>query len=218
MIRVRDYCVLIALASVTCGGSPTAPTTHVTPPLPPPPPPPPATDWTVSGVVVAYGSGAPVSGAHLAFPGALGATDADAAGSFHVGSANGARPFHATITANGYLTREVYIDAIVGARDVRIDLNQNRHPFDLSFYRQLARDDYESLTLDEITRWDDICSCVPGSLVAHEVGHAMGFHHVNDESAVMNPTFPGGRCPAARLSDRELYHAKLGVHPGAGQP
>ena len=64
----------------------------------------------------------------------------------------------------------------------------------------------------EITLHNDICSCgsvkVPGSLVMHEVGHALGFFHVDDIDSVMYPIIPR-RCPPGEPSDAELYHAAI---------
>lgn len=63
-----------------------------------------------------------------------------------------------------------------------------------------------------ITLNDDVCSCgsnkIPGALVLHEVGHAMGFFHVPDRNSVMYPFLPGN-CPSGTLSAAEKYHAAI---------
>lgn len=62
----------------------------------------------------------------------------------------------------------------------------------------------------EITLYDDVCSCgsvkIPGAVVLHEVGHAMGFFHVSDRNSVMYPTLPGN-CPVGEPSANERFHA-----------
>ena len=50
-------------------------------------------------------------------------------------------------------------------------------------------------------------------LFAHEFGHALGFHHVADGRAVMNPSWPRDT-----FTDREQYHAQLAYEAGRGMP
>lgn len=71
---------------------------------------------------------------------------------------------------------------------------------------------YVGSTQGEIELVNDRCNCgsnkISGAIVAHEVGHAMGFWHVSDRASLMYPYVPGN-CPPGNLSTSERYHSAL---------
>ena len=127
---------------VACGGGGGSSTPAPTPT--PTPPPTPADNWVITGRVVAYGSGTPVSGARV-MPGAASSTTTDADGNFRLSStlAPSSPPIAVKVEADGYVTRDLFLRYQAGTRGgVTIDLIRNAAPFRLDFFNDLVRGKY----------------------------------------------------------------------------
>jgi hypothetical protein len=148
-MRTIMLVVGLVLLAACSGKSPTSPSQPVT--LPPPVQP---QTWVLAGSVVDTITGAPVSGATVAFSGRSSMT-ADASGSWELhGTGVAERRQGMSVSAAGYLTRQtaVYWQS-GGRRDITVDLIPERAPFSLLFFRQFVRDGLESQTLRPLARW-----------------------------------------------------------------
>jgi hypothetical protein len=63
----------------------------------------------------------------------------------------------------------------------------------------------------QIHLYEDVCSCarIPGNVVMHEVGHALGYFHVSDPASVMYPGDTPQKSCAGALSAAEAFHANI---------
>jgi hypothetical protein len=291
-------CVLSAGCGGSSGsGSPTGPGPVTPGPVPSSP-----DAWTIEGTVVATISRAPVVAAAVKATFAE-AVQTDAQGQFRLSGTSVPSPstFKLTLSAPGHVTREVWVRWQRGTRQLALDMVAETAPFSLSFYRQIARDDYEEEDgLEDLLVWrsapsfyvrttdedgkalasgivrtltntirtavrdftggrfsaaavetgtatrrerpgwvnvhvvrdlDDACGTAfvgssPGEIklllrgcgcddreissevVAHEVGHALGFFHVSDRRSIMYP-FVGGNCPNGTLTEADQHHVTV---------
>jgi Astacin (Peptidase family M12A) len=89
---------------------------------------------------------------------------------------------------------------------VNVDVKKNSDPGSRKCGESFVGDNPGQITL-----WENVCACavIPGEVVVHEVGHALGFFHVNDRTSVLFPT-DVQPCPnTGILSAAERYHATI---------
>ena len=119
---------------VGCGSSPSEPSTPPASQTPPP-----GGTYTLNGRVVGTVTDQPIGGAIVTVGGQSFTTDAS--GAFTI-SASTADVRDVTIRGDGLVTRETRLS--VASRNVTIDVIQNRAPFSLAFFRQIARNAFHS--------------------------------------------------------------------------
>lgn len=151
-MRAAVVGLLLALA-VGCGGGDSPPSTPFTPSAPTAPAAPTTpSEWTLAGQVVTTLSAQPVVNAVVA-AGELSVTT-DVNGRFELRRATALTgPIAVSVSADGVVTRNTYL-TYPRSTPLVIDVIANRSPFDLGFYRQLARDGYEHPEqLTELYHW-----------------------------------------------------------------
>jgi carboxypeptidase family protein len=154
-IRTHLYliAVIVALAEIGCGGTPSSPT--AAPPVVTTPPTPTPNTWTLAGTVIDAVTGAPISGASLAFS-KLSIVTSDSAGAW---SMSGTAAVEASqpliLSAPGYLTHNTAIRwQASGRTNLNVALFADRAPFSLAFYRDLVRNAFETPDhFEPLRRW-----------------------------------------------------------------
>ena len=130
--RAFPQALTIAVLPVACGSSsPSAPSTSPTGPPPP-------TMYTIRGRIVGTATADPIAGATVEFGTKSAVTDAD--GAFSISHESGAQ--RVTVVGDGLITRITRVS--VFDREVAIDVIQEKPPFDLEFFRQIARNAAET--------------------------------------------------------------------------
>ena len=125
--------LISSLIAGACGSSPSEPST------PPTQNPPPGGTYTLNGRVVGTVTEQPIAGASVTIGGQTVTTDAS--GGFAISSST-ADVRDVTIRGDGLLPRKTHVS--VASRNTTIDVIQNRAPFSLGFFRQIARNAFES--------------------------------------------------------------------------
>jgi hypothetical protein len=87
---------------------------------------------------------------------------------------------------------------------INIDIQKKDSSFDT------CGDSFIGNNPGQINLYEDTCSCarIPGYVVMHEVGHALGYFHVADRASVMHPGDTTTTC-AGVLSAAERLHANI---------
>ena len=135
---------LALVLAIACGSGPSAPAVNSPTAVP--------GTLSLSGIVVGYQDRVPIGGASLEVSQSeLTFVTTDAAGRFTAGGlAKGLVQF--TVSAPGYLTYRTKVDLTDTRTGFGLELISNAPPFDLEFYRELARGKFDG-PMAETRRW-----------------------------------------------------------------
>jgi hypothetical protein len=125
-------CCAFLVAGCGSGGGATEPTPVVAP--------------QITGQVVGNPSGAPVAGATIQYPGGSTTTGGD--GRFAIPSSGAGR---VSVSASGHITRET---GLASGKEAKIDIIEDRPPFDLQLYRTFLRGALDYGTPITLKVWD----------------------------------------------------------------
>lgn len=142
----RTIAALCALVFAGCGGGSsskgsTSPSTTPTSPTTP------TNTWSAAGQIVVTGTSQGIGGAVVTPGWALSAVTADAQGNYQLADAANppSTPYPVTVSASGFVSHDTWITWARSARTgVNLDLIRNAAPFSMDFYKQFARDTYDS--------------------------------------------------------------------------
>jgi len=150
----RSYLIVVVVAlAAGCGGatpsSPTAPPVVVTPQ------PPASSTWTLAGTAMDAVTGAPISGASVAFA-QLSTVSSNASGAWTMtgtGPVDPSQPLK--VSAPGYVTHDTRVRwQSDGRTNLDIQLFRDAAPYSLAFYRDLVRNAFEAPDhLEPLRRW-----------------------------------------------------------------
>ena len=140
----------IVLCAAACSDSSAPPTTPTTPSTPAPTPPPAPTTYVVSGALTATNDGRPLTGMNITIGGSSTTTDGAGRYTLTLPISAGSVPY--SVSGGNLLTHSGYITA-GSTRTANFDAIAQDPTFDLSFYRQLVRDQFSSSVLRTLLRW-----------------------------------------------------------------
>ena len=143
-VRTRALLMVVLAGAAACRGSsdftiPGAPTSDI------------ARNGTISGTVVAYGTGAPVAGATVLLAGQAVVTNA--AGRYTLTEVPGSGVGAVTVSGPQFLFRTMMFQLAASRSDVNLDVLLDAPPFSAQFYRYFVRNGFEQTGLVATNPW-----------------------------------------------------------------